>query len=130
LPGALNVLARSVRRQVLTKNLVDQRPTYGYKRIAALLKREPRSTGRQPDNAKRIFRLMKKHGLLLQRYTGRRRPGEHDGKIITIRSNIRWCAEAPRRLRAGVAPADQQLTPIAPADAGNGLKLLLEFCTG
>jgi hypothetical protein len=73
---------------------------------------------------------MKKHGLLLQRYTGRRRPGEHDGKIITIRSNIRWCAEAPRRLRAGVAPADQQLTPIAPADAGNGLKLLLEFCTG
>jgi transposase InsO family protein len=37
---------------------------------------------------------MKKHGLLLQRYTGRRRPGEHDGKIITIRSNIRWCADA------------------------------------
>src|SRR4026207_1637323 len=39
-------------------------------------------------------RLMKKHGLLLQRYTGRRRPGEHDGKIITIRSNIRWCPDA------------------------------------
>jgi len=83
-----------VRRQVLTKNLVDQRPTYGYRRIAALLKRERRSAGRQPVNAKRIFRLMKKHGLLLQRYTGRRRPGEHDGKIITIRSNIRWCADA------------------------------------
>ena len=66
----------------------------GYRRIAALLKRERRSAGRQPGNAKRIFRLMKKHGLLLQRYTGRRRPGEHDGKIITIRSNIRWCADA------------------------------------
>ena len=25
---------------------------------------------------------------------GRRRPGEHDGKIITIRSDIRWCADA------------------------------------
>jgi transposase InsO family protein len=67
------------------RRLVDQRPTYGYRRIAALLKRERRSAGRHPVNAKRIFRLMKKHGLLLQRYTGRRRPGEHDGKIITIR---------------------------------------------
>jgi putative transposase len=83
-----------VRRQVLTKNLVDQRPTYGYRRIAALLKRERRSAGREPVNAKRIFRLMKKHGLLLQRYRGRRRAREHDGKIITIRSNIRWCADA------------------------------------
>src|SRR5205085_10398789 len=31
---------------------------------------------------------------LLQPYTGRRRAREHDGKIITIRSNIRWCADA------------------------------------
>lgn len=51
------------------RRLVDQRPSYGYRRIAALLKRERRSAGRQPVNAKRIFRLMKKHGLLLQRYT-------------------------------------------------------------
>ena len=88
------------------RRLVDQRPTYGYRRIAALLKRERRSAGRQPVNAKRIFRLMKKHGLLLQRYTGRRRPGEHDGKIITIRSNIRWCADAwlGRRLWRLLAP--------------------------
>jgi putative transposase len=73
---------------------VDERPTYGYRRIAALLKRERRLAGREPVNAKRIFRLMKKHALLLQRYTGRRRAREHDGKIITIRSNIRWCADA------------------------------------
>src|SRR3954452_9702486 len=76
------------------RHLVDQRPTYGYRRIAALLKRERRSAGREPVNAKRIFRLMKKHGLLLQPYTGRRRAREHDGKIITIRSNIRWFADA------------------------------------
>ena len=37
---------------------------------------------------------MKKHGLLLERHTGRRRPREHDGQVIAIRSNIRWCSDA------------------------------------
>src|SRR6266849_7612518 len=55
------------------RRLVDARPTYGYRRIAALLKRERRSDGMAPVNAKRVYRLMKKHGLLLERYTGRRR---------------------------------------------------------
>ena len=31
------------------RHLVDQRPTYGYRRIAALLKRERRSAGRRPS---------------------------------------------------------------------------------
>jgi hypothetical protein len=84
----------------------------GYRRIAALLKRERRSAGRQPVNAKRIFRLMKKHGLLLQRYSGRRRPGEHDGKIITIRSNIRsmlWSSPAGMA-RSCVSPSSSTAT--------------------
>jgi putative transposase len=81
-------LAADIRR------LVDQRPSYGYRRIAALLKRERRSAGQEPVNAKRVYRLMKKHGLLLQRHTGRRRPREHDGKVISLRSNIRWCSDA------------------------------------
>ena len=76
------------------RRLVDQRPTYGYRRIAALLKRERRSAGLAPVNAKRVYRLMKKHGLLLERHTGRRRPREHDGQIATIRSNCRWCSDA------------------------------------
>ncbi len=76
------------------RRLVDQRPTYGYRRIAALLKRERRSAGQDPVNAKRVYRLMKKHGLLLQRHTGRRTPREHDGRVIAIRSNIRWCSDA------------------------------------
>ena len=76
------------------RRLVDQRPTYGYRRIAALLKRERRSDGLTPVNAKRVYRLMKKHGLLLERHTGRRRPREHDGQIATIRSNCRWCSDA------------------------------------
>lgn len=76
------------------RRFVDERPTYGYRRIAALLKRERRSDGLVPVNAKRIYRLMKKHGLLLERHTGRRRPREHDGQVATIRSNCRWCSDA------------------------------------
>ena len=72
-------LAADIRR------LVDKRPTYGYRRIAALLKRERRSPGKAPVNAKRVFRLMTKHGLMLERHTGRRRPREHDGQVATIR---------------------------------------------
>jgi putative transposase len=74
------------------RHFVDKRPTYGYRRIAALLKRERRSDGLAPVNAKRVYRLMKKHGLLLERHTGRRRPREHDGQVATIRSNCRWCS--------------------------------------
>jgi transposase InsO family protein len=81
-------LAGAIRR------LVDERPTYGYRRIAALLKRERRSGGMAPVNAKRVYRLMKKHGLLLERHTARRRPREHDGRVATIRSNSRWCSDA------------------------------------
>ena len=76
------------------RTLVDARPTYGYRRIAALLKRERRSDGLAPVNAKRVYRLMKKHGLLLERHTGRRRAREHDGQVATIRSNCRWCSDA------------------------------------
>ena len=46
-----------------------------------------------PVNAKRVYRLMKRHGLLLARHTGRRRPREHDGQVATLRSNIRWCSD-------------------------------------
>jgi putative transposase len=86
-PGDVE-LAGAIRR------FVDERPTYGYRRIAALLKRERRSDGLASVNAKRVYRLMKKHGLLLERHTGRRRAREHHGQIMTIRSNCRWCSDA------------------------------------
>jgi putative transposase len=86
-PGDVE-LAGAIRR------LVDARPTYGYRRIAALLKRERRSDGLAPVNAKRVYRLMQKHGLLLQRHTGHRRPREHDGQVATIPLNYRWCSDA------------------------------------
>ena len=81
-------LAAEIRR------LVDARPTYGDRRIAALIKRERRSAGGTPVNAKRVYRLMKKHGLLLARHTGRRRRREHDGSVVTLHSNIRWCSDS------------------------------------
>jgi transposase InsO family protein len=72
---------------------VDNRPSYGYRRIAALLKRERRAAGLDLVNAKRVYRLMKKDGLLLARHTGRRVPRTHDGTIMTDRSNVRWCSD-------------------------------------
>src|ERR1700733_12502865 len=75
------------------RHLVDTRPTYGYRRIAALLKPKGRADGMAPVNAKRVYRLMKRHGLLLAKHTGRRRPREHDGQVATLRSNIRWCSD-------------------------------------
>jgi hypothetical protein len=46
-----------------------------------------------PVNAKRVYRLMKNHGLLLARHTRRRIPRAHDGTIMTTRSNERWCSD-------------------------------------
>ena len=50
--------------------------------------------GKLRANHKRIFRIMKRHGLLLQRHTGRRRGRPHDGKVVVMRSNLRWCSDA------------------------------------
>jgi transposase InsO family protein len=75
------------------RDLVDIRSTYGYRRIAALIRRGRRSTGEAAVNTKLIHRLMKKHGLLLERHTGCRRLREDDGQVATIRSNCRWCSD-------------------------------------
>jgi len=39
------------------RDLVDKRPTYGYRRIAALLRRQLRAAGEPEVNAKRVYRL-------------------------------------------------------------------------
>jgi putative transposase len=44
-------------------------------------------------NAKRVYRIMKSQGWLLARYTGKS-TRTHDGVIITLRSNLRWCSDA------------------------------------
>ena len=68
------------------RHLVDERPTYGYRRITALLKRQRRAGS--GINHKRVDRLMKKHGLSLAKHTGRRRQQAHDGKVVTLHPNI------------------------------------------
>ena len=74
--------------------ITDARPTYGYRRVCALINRERAALGRPPCNHKRIYRVMKQAGLLLQRHTGRPRGRTHDGKIAVMTSNRRWCSDA------------------------------------
>ncbi len=50
--------------------LVAELPTYGYRRVHALLRRHAQTTGRAAPNPKCVYRVMKVHGLLLQRHSG------------------------------------------------------------
>ena len=76
------------------RRLVDERPTYGYRRIGALLNRERLQNGLARLNHKRIYRLMAQNGLMLQRYTGKVPGRVHEGRIITIRPNLRWTSDS------------------------------------
>jgi transposase InsO family protein len=78
----------------MIRALVDERPTYGYRRIHALLNRQFREEGKPAVNHKRVYRIMKQNGLLLTRYKGKRSTRPHDGKVITLKSNLRWCSDA------------------------------------
>jgi putative transposase len=75
------------------RTLVDERPTYGYRRITALINRERLRKGLARINHKRVYRLMSQNALLLQRYTGKPPGRAHEGKIITIRPNLRWTSD-------------------------------------
>jgi transposase InsO family protein len=78
----------------LVRRLVDERPTYGYRRITALANREFARTGEPAVNHKRVFRIMRQNGMLLARHTGRRIGRVHDGKVVVMRSNLRWCSDS------------------------------------
>ena len=77
----------------LIRRVVDERPTYGYRRVTALVNRLLTAEGKPTANHKRVFRIMKQQGLLLQRHSGRRKGRLHDGKVAVIRSNLRWCSD-------------------------------------
>lgn len=82
-PEADEALATRIRA------VVDARATYGYRRVTALLRRD----GNAPAaNHKRVYRLMRERRLLLPRFTGLpQRP--HEGRVITPRSDMRWCSD-------------------------------------
>jgi len=70
------------------RRIVEEKPTFGYRRVTARL----RCFGFEA-NHKRVYRLMSREKLLLQRYAPRpERP--HNGKVITLRSDLRWCTDA------------------------------------
>jgi len=75
------------------KAIVDERPTYGYRRVSALVNRKRRAEGLESVNHKRVYRVMKHHNLLLARHTAKRPTRVHDGKVVTIVSNFRWCSD-------------------------------------
>lgn len=75
------------------RKVCDGRASYGYRRVTAFLNRELRSEGKQPLNHKRIYRIMQEHKLLLQRHNGKP-TRTHDGKVVTIRSDLRWCSDS------------------------------------
>jgi transposase InsO family protein len=51
----------------------------------------PAGASRRPTTS--VFRIMKRHGLLLQRHTGRRKGRLHGSKVVVMRSNLRWCSD-------------------------------------
>jgi putative transposase len=73
--------------------LATQRPSYGYRRLWALLRRQRRAAGLLPINAKRVYRLAKTHKLLLQRYTGTPPIRVHEGKVAVPKSDQRYCSD-------------------------------------
>jgi putative transposase len=75
------------------KAIISQMPTYGYRRVHAILRRKACSKGRPWPNAKRVYRVMKLHGLLLQRHTGAIDSRRHDGRVAVEQSNLRWCSD-------------------------------------
>ena len=73
--------------------LVVDLPTYGYRRVHALLRRQAAKTGRAAPNPKRVYRVMKVHDLLLQRHGKRTEQRRHDGRVAVDHRNTRWCSD-------------------------------------
>lgn len=78
----------------LIRRIADSRPTYGYRRVGALLNQELASQDKPQVNHKRVYRVMRQNRLLLARHTGRGRQVPHQGKVITLKSNQRWCSDS------------------------------------
>jgi putative transposase len=75
------------------RGIIDNRTTYGYRRTTACLNRQLNAENRPLVNHKRVYRVMRENKLLLQCYTAK--PQRiHDGKVVTLHSNLRWCSDA------------------------------------
>ena len=78
---------------VQIKEMIGELPTYGYRRVHALLRRQAKAAGAPLPNHKRVYRVMREHGLLLERHSGCAEDRRHDGRVAVDRSNLRWCSD-------------------------------------
>jgi transposase InsO family protein len=76
----------------MIRKLTDEKPTYGYRRVTRLLGRELKLLGKPQVNHKRVYRIMRENSLCLQPYVSKP-TRTHDGKIITLKSDLRWCSD-------------------------------------
>ena len=73
--------------------IIAGQPTYGYRRVHALIRRRRQQQGGGVVNVKRVYRIMKVHGLLLERHTGAGEERRHDGRVAVNRPDTRWCSD-------------------------------------
>ncbi|HAL1408893.1 TPA: IS3 family transposase [Escherichia coli] len=75
-------------------HVIGELPTYGYRRVWALLRRQTELDGMPAINAKRIYRIMRQNALLLERKTAVP-PSKraHTGRVAVKESNQRWCSD-------------------------------------
>ncbi|HAW1058540.1 TPA: IS3 family transposase [Escherichia coli] len=75
-------------------HVIGELPTYGYRRVWALLRRQAELDGMPAINAKRVYRIMRQNALLFERKTAVP-PSKraHTGKVAVKESNQRWCSD-------------------------------------
>jgi putative transposase len=74
------------------KGIINIRPTYGYKRVTAMVNSKRNAISLGKINKKRVFRVMKKNGLMLPK-TEKIRTHKPTGKVMTLHPNTRWCSD-------------------------------------
>ena len=72
--------------------ILEIRPTYGYKRVTAMINKSRNKSFNKKLNKKRIYRIMDMNGLLLKKEKIVR-DHQPTGSIITLHSNTRWCSD-------------------------------------
>ncbi|MDN4372090.1 IS3-like element ISEc36 family transposase [Citrobacter portucalensis] len=74
--------------------VIGDLPTYGYRRVWALLRRQSETDDMAVINAKRVYRIMRQNALLLERKP-EIPPSKraHTGKVAVGESNQRWCSD-------------------------------------
>ncbi len=76
------------------RHVIADLPSYGYRRVWGRLRRERERRCEAPVNTKRVYRVMRVHGLLLERRPTPPHPQRrHDGKVAVAKSNQRWCSD-------------------------------------